>query len=124
MLEIITGRPAISSSRGGQVERVHVSQWVSNVVGNGDVTSVVDPRLEDDFQVNSAWKAVEIAMACVSATSTNRPTMNMVVIELKDCLAMEVACRNKNTPLMTDSVDSNDEILFSVTTTEISPLAR
>ena len=97
---------------------------VSNVVGNGDVTSVVDPRLEDDFQVNSAWKAVEIAMACVSATSTKRPTMNMVVIELKDCLAMEAACRNKNSPLMTDSVDSNDEILFSVTTTEISPLAR
>lgn len=123
MLEIITGRPAISISRGSQVERIHVSQWVSDAVGNGDVTSVVDPRLEDDFLVNSAWKAVEIAMACVSATSNKRPTMNRVVIELKDCLAMEVARRNNNTPLSADAVDSND-IVFSVTTTEISPLAR
>lgn len=62
-------------------------------------------------------------MDCVSAASINRPTMNKVVIALIDCLSMEIARRNKNATLSTDSVDSNEILLF-VATTQISPLAR
>jgi hypothetical protein len=38
----------------------------------GDIKSIVDPRLRGNFNINSAWKAVEIAMACVSPTSAKR----------------------------------------------------
>ena len=31
------------------------------------VKNIVDPRLEGDLDINSAWKAIEAAMACVSS---------------------------------------------------------
>ncbi|TXG68744.1 hypothetical protein EZV62_003679 [Acer yangbiense] len=60
----------------------------------GDIKNIVDQRLQGDFDINSAWKIVELAMYCVSTTSLRRPTMNHVVTVLNDCLAMEMARRN------------------------------
>ena len=65
LLELITGRPPISRIHEND-ERIHISQWVSFMLANGDVKSIVDPQLQRDFEINSVWKAVEIAMACVS----------------------------------------------------------
>lgn len=72
-------------------ENIHISQWVENMLEKGEIKSIVDARLRGNFQVNSAWKAVEIATACVRLSSIERPTMNQVVIELKECLALEIA---------------------------------
>ncbi|KAK3220058.1 hypothetical protein Dsin_014028 [Dipteronia sinensis] len=88
LLEIITSRPVVKI---GEDENVHITQWVIDKLGNGDITNIVDPSLEGDFETNSAWKAVELALACASHVSSKRPTMNDVVMELKDCLAMETA---------------------------------
>lgn len=55
----------------------------------GDVRDVVDPKLGTNLDLNSVWKAVDVAMECVSPASSARPTMNHVVIELKRCLTME-----------------------------------
>ncbi|KAA8541722.1 hypothetical protein F0562_022874 [Nyssa sinensis] len=85
LLEIITSQPALAKGN----DKTHIIQWVSSMVHQGDVKNIVDPRLRGDFDVNSAWKAVELAMACVSRTSTRRPTMNYVVMELKECLTTE-----------------------------------
>jgi len=68
LLEMITNRPAIERSQ----ERTHVSQWVSSMLAKGDIKNIVDPRLCENFNINSAWKAVEIAMACVSPTYAKR----------------------------------------------------
>ncbi|XP_059630738.1 probable LRR receptor-like serine/threonine-protein kinase At1g05700 isoform X2 [Cornus florida] len=87
VLEIITSKPPIA--RG--YDKTHIIQWVSSVLENGDIKGIVDPRLQGDFEVNSVWKAVELAMSCVSQPSTIRPTMNYVVMELRDCLATEIA---------------------------------
>ena len=38
------------------------------MVDKGDIQNIVDPRLQGNFNVNSAWKVIEIAMACVSST--------------------------------------------------------
>ena len=117
LLEIITSRPAISRTH----ERTHVKEWVSFMLANGDIKSIVDPRLRGDFETNSVWKAVEISMACVSPSSTKRPNMNQVVSELKECLATELG-RGNNSRL-TDST-SSIEVLSMNVTTELSPLAR
>ncbi|KAL6312544.1 hypothetical protein AAG906_029468 [Vitis piasezkii] len=77
LLELITGRPG----------------WVSPMIERGDIRSIVDPRLQGDFNTNSAWKAVEIALACVASTGMQRPDMSHVVVDLKGCLETEVACR-------------------------------
>ncbi|PRQ17248.1 putative transferase, protein kinase RLK-Pelle-LRR-I-1 family [Rosa chinensis] len=42
LLEIITNRPVISET----VERIHISQWVASMLAQGDIYSIVDPRLE------------------------------------------------------------------------------
>ncbi|XP_050231698.1 LRR receptor-like serine/threonine-protein kinase IOS1 [Mercurialis annua] len=86
LLEIITSKPVISRTR----EKVHLIDCVSSMVEHGDVLGVVDPRLGEQFNVNSLWKVVELAMTCVSATSAERPTMTRVVIDLNECLAAEV----------------------------------
>jgi hypothetical protein len=116
-LEMITGRPAIERS----TERTHISQWVSFMLAEGDIKNIVDPRLRENFNINSAWKAVEIAMACVSPTSAKRPTMSEAVVELKECLATKLT-RTKEVQEgeSTDSI----EIINMNLTTELNPLAR
>ncbi|KAJ0007594.1 hypothetical protein Pint_29480 [Pistacia integerrima] len=74
-------------------------------VKNLYIKNIVDPRLQGDFDINSVRKAVEIAMACISPTATKRPTMTKVVIELNECLAMEIA-RQK----VDNDIESKDSI--------------
>ncbi|KAI5336445.1 hypothetical protein L3X38_015712 [Prunus dulcis] len=87
LLEIIAGRPASINTH----ERIHISKWVGLLLPKGDIYSIVDPRLERRFNVSSVWKAVELAMACVSKNPINRPSMSQVLVELKECLATELA---------------------------------
>ncbi|GLU22347.1 hypothetical protein SLE2022_384280 [Rubroshorea leprosula] len=87
LLEVITSRPVIAKT----TDKTHISQWVNFMLSKGDIKRIVDPRLKEDFDVNSAWKAVEVAIACVSPTPTGRPTMKDVVGELYECLATERA---------------------------------
>ncbi|KAG2722807.1 hypothetical protein I3760_02G143500 [Carya illinoinensis] len=91
LLKIITNRPAIERSE----ERTHVSQFVRSMLANGDIKNIVDPRLHGNFNSNSVWKAVEIAIGCVSPTAAERPTMSQVVVDLKECMATEFAWANE-----------------------------
>ncbi|KAL5576841.1 hypothetical protein UlMin_018540, partial [Ulmus minor] len=120
LLQLITSRPAIS--RINENERIHISQWVSVQLGNGDINSIADPRLQGDFDTNSMWKAVEIAMACLSQSSTRRPNMSIVVTELKECLVAELSRRGDSR--VTDTTDSTNDMLSLRLTTELTPLAR
>ncbi|KAL5581640.1 hypothetical protein UlMin_014082 [Ulmus minor] len=67
LLEIITSRHVLMKTE----DQSHIVQWVSSM-------------LQGDFNTNSAWKVVEIAMACVSTISARRPTMINIVMELKE----------------------------------------
>ncbi|KAJ7963126.1 protein kinase family protein [Quillaja saponaria] len=115
LLEIITRQPVITRNHD---EKTHISNWVNFMLSKGDIKNIVDSRLHGDFDNNSAWKAVETAMACVSPNSTNRPTMNEVVMELKESLASELSRKNLNRGCKTkDSIE-----LVSIN--EVTPLAR
>lgn len=111
ILNVITGKPVISITNN---ERTHLSHWVGSMLVNGDIKTIADPRLGGDFDINSMWKAVEIAMACMSPTSAERPSMLQVVTELNECLAMETVRKN-NRP---------DSISLTEVITESTPLAR
>nr|GMC53839.1 putative leucine-rich repeat receptor-like protein kinase At2g19210 [Ipomoea batatas] len=87
---------AVDSAQGKAPDQEHITHWVTTTLENGDIKDVVDPRLLGEFDVNSAWKAVELAMACVSQDADQRPTMNVVVNELKECLATEMARQGTN----------------------------
>ncbi|XP_065868592.1 LRR receptor-like serine/threonine-protein kinase IOS1 isoform X2 [Euphorbia lathyris] len=114
ILNMITGRPGIAMVDG---RNTHICKWVKSLLENGDIKSVVDPSLGKDFEMNSVWKAVEIAMTCTSPTSAGRPTMHQVVTELNECLEEEMA-RRKLQRKESDSIGSMEMM------TDTSPLAR
>ncbi|GKB88751.1 putative leucine-rich repeat receptor-like protein kinase, partial [Tanacetum coccineum] len=83
ILVLITSQPAITRYEN---ENIHIIRWVNLMLADGNVKIIVDPRQTGDFDINSAWKLVELAMACVDQIPSKRPTMNEVAMELNDCL--------------------------------------
>ncbi|CAA6672837.1 unnamed protein product [Spirodela intermedia] len=45
--------------------------------------------MKGQYNVNSFWRAAEIAMSCTSPESNSRPTMSDVVLQLKECMSTE-----------------------------------
>ncbi|XP_020870264.1 probable LRR receptor-like serine/threonine-protein kinase At1g51820 [Arabidopsis lyrata subsp. lyrata] len=116
LLEIITNRPVIDQSR----EKPHIAEWVGVLLTKGDIKSIMDPSLNEDYDSSSVWKAVELAMCCLNPSSARRPTMSQVVIELNECLASENARRG-----VSRDMESKSSIDVSLTfDTEVSPTAR
>ncbi|CAM8953111.1 unnamed protein product [Rhodiola kirilowii] len=90
LCEIIAGQRAILDVGDGFKD--NITNWVSNIIAvKGDVRATVDQRLQENYDVNSTWKLVETSIACISNPSSKRPTMNQVVIDIKQCLDMEKA---------------------------------
>uniref|UniRef100_A0A7N2N8A8 Protein kinase domain-containing protein n=2 Tax=Quercus lobata TaxID=97700 RepID=A0A7N2N8A8_QUELO len=88
LFELITGHPAIIK---GPEENTHILDWVYPIIESGDIQNIIDARLHGEFHKNSAWKAVEIAMSCVPRVAIQRPDMSQVLIEIKECLTLEMA---------------------------------
>ncbi|XP_076950197.1 LRR receptor-like serine/threonine-protein kinase IOS1 [Bidens hawaiensis] len=82
LLELITSRRVIS-------EGANIVQWVKSQLEVGNAETIIDSRLDGRFDINTAEKVVETAIACVSPKSIKRPTMNDVVMDLKHCLQAE-----------------------------------
>ncbi|KAL0844162.1 hypothetical protein Bca101_017408 [Brassica carinata] len=116
LLEMITNRPVIDQSR----EKPHIAEWVGLMLTKGDIKSIMDPRINGDYDSGSVWKAVELAMSCLNPSSMRRPTMSQVVIGLNECLASE----NSRGGASRD-MDSKSSIDVSLTfDTDVSPTAR
>ena len=89
LLELITGQP--SSIPVSNTESIHIAQWVRQKLSEGDITGIADPRMAGEYDVNSVWKVTELALQCKEQPSRKRPTMTDIVMELKECLELEVA---------------------------------
>ncbi|KFK35823.1 hypothetical protein AALP_AA4G041800 [Arabis alpina] len=101
LLEIVTAKPAIIKTG----ERMHISQWVESLLSRENIVEILDPSLCGDYDPNSAFKTVEIAVACVCRNSGDRPTMSQVVTALKESLAVEIE-RKQDLPVgSTDSIE-------------------
>jgi serine/threonine protein kinase len=85
LLEIITSQPVIDQTR----EKSHIGEWVGFKLTNGDIKNIVDPSMNGDYDSSSLWKALELAMSCVSPSSSGRPNMSQVANELQECLLTE-----------------------------------
>ncbi|XP_019436214.1 PREDICTED: probable LRR receptor-like serine/threonine-protein kinase At4g29180 [Lupinus angustifolius] len=90
LLELITGRPAVLK---GKI-LMHILEWITHEVERGDLSRIIDPRLQDKYDASSVWKAIGIAMACTASTSIQRPTMSVVLAELKHCFKMDLPSQN------------------------------
>lgn len=85
LLELITGLPAILKGK----PSIHILEWIRPELERGDLSRILDPRLQGKFDASSGWKALGIALACTASTSIQRPTMSVVLAELKQCIKME-----------------------------------
>ncbi|XP_020223399.1 LRR receptor-like serine/threonine-protein kinase IOS1 [Cajanus cajan] len=116
LLEIITSQPVMAINE----EKTHIIKWVRSLIATGDIKAIVDSRLKGDFDINSAWKALEIAMACVSLNPDERPMMSVIAFELKETLAAELA-RTQDSGA--DPRDSVEPVSMNLDT-KLMPLAR
>ena len=55
------------------------------------VESVIDPRMGELYDTNSAWKVAELVLRCKELPSRERPAMADIVAELRECLELEAA---------------------------------
>ncbi|KAL0723749.1 hypothetical protein Bca4012_038348 [Brassica carinata] len=81
LLEIITGQPVIDQSR----DNSYIVEWAKSMLANGDIESIMDPKLQREYDSGSSWKALELAMACINPSSTERPNMTRIAHELNEC---------------------------------------
>ncbi|XP_039158263.1 putative leucine-rich repeat receptor-like serine/threonine-protein kinase At2g19230 [Eucalyptus grandis] len=85
LFELITGQPAVMRGWDGS-HFMHILEWLIPIVESGDIQRVMDPRLQGEFDINSAWKVVEIAMSCAQPRVIHRPDIYHVLTELKESL--------------------------------------
>ncbi|XP_025809832.1 putative leucine-rich repeat receptor-like protein kinase At2g19210 isoform X4 [Panicum hallii] len=93
LLELITGKLPILHNP----QPTSVIQWTRQHLARGDIEGVLDVCMGGDHDVNSAWKAIEVALQGTAQASTQRPTMTDVVAQLQECLALEEGCTGGNT---------------------------
>uniref|UniRef100_A0A1J3IW66 non-specific serine/threonine protein kinase n=1 Tax=Noccaea caerulescens TaxID=107243 RepID=A0A1J3IW66_NOCCA len=79
LLEMITNQPVINQT-------LHITQWAGFKINRGDITEIMDPNLCNNYDSNSAWRALELALSCANPSSSKRPSMSKVVNELKECI--------------------------------------
>ncbi|KAF8020193.1 hypothetical protein BT93_G0785 [Corymbia citriodora subsp. variegata] len=85
LFELITGQPAIMR-RQDSSDFMQILEWAIPIVESGDIQRIMDPRLQGEFNINPAWKVVEIAMSCTQQRAIERPDINHVLAELKESL--------------------------------------
>ena len=87
LLELVTGKPPFS--RGINV--THITKEVWDKVERGDLAEIADPRMQGNYDVNSMWQVIDIALSCASFNSSERPSIGDVAAQLKKCLAAETS---------------------------------
>ena len=60
LLQLITGHPPI---RREHESICFIIDWIRPNIECGDIQSIVDQWLKGEFQISSAWKAVETTMS-------------------------------------------------------------
>jgi serine/threonine protein kinase len=88
LLELITGQTLAVPVTG--TESIHIALWVRQKLSMGNIESIVDPRMGGEYDVNYVWKVTELALQCKERPSRERPTMTDVVVELKECMELDV----------------------------------
>ncbi|XP_078168529.1 putative leucine-rich repeat receptor-like protein kinase At2g19210 [Carex rostrata] len=95
LLQIVTGEPAIiqgsEPDNGSGNMSINIIQWVWQKLARGNIESVVDASMQGKYDINSVWKAADMALKCTAQSAAQRPTMTEVVLQLKECIELEAA---------------------------------
>ncbi|KAL6873487.1 hypothetical protein ACP4OV_013569 [Aristida adscensionis] len=104
LLELVTGRKAVDSSRQSLVI------WAKPLLDSNKIKELVDPSLGNEYDPEEMVYILAVASLCIHHSSISRPSMKSVVRFLKgDRASLELMGRPKIAkPLMFDSCDSED----------------
>ncbi|XP_054782631.1 probable LRR receptor-like serine/threonine-protein kinase At1g07560 [Prosopis cineraria] len=108
LLELMTGKPA--ANRQPDHTFSLLLQWVTIRLGSKDIQSIIDPELQGQYSSDSAPKFLEIAISCTAPSAIQRPDISQVVVELRECLAMEISLEKITSHNTNDSSSSMDMI--------------
>nr|XP_010929257.1 probable receptor-like serine/threonine-protein kinase At5g57670 [Elaeis guineensis] len=78
LLEIISGRKPVDGSH------MSLLSWAKPYLGDGTIQKLVDPRLEQDYDLGQLNRLTFIASLCIRATAAWRPFMTEVLELLDD----------------------------------------
>ncbi|KAL9688214.1 hypothetical protein QQ045_032633 [Rhodiola kirilowii] len=119
LLELITGKPALI----GGFHGVSLLDWVLPQYNNGDIPSIVDERLHGNFSIDGSRNLLMIAISCLNTSASERPGINEVLAELKQCLAKENNQR-QTIPISKPKYNSVGSSLMSYEVEMSQPSAR
>ncbi|GJN17832.1 hypothetical protein PR202_gb04933 [Eleusine coracana subsp. coracana] len=60
LLELVTGKPPILEAS----ENGHIIQWVRERTESGDIESIADPNMKDQYDVNCLCKVLILFLNC------------------------------------------------------------
>lgn len=88
LLELITGHEPISNENFGANCR-NIVAWAKSYIESGNVQAIIDPALENDYDVQSVWKIAEVAIMCVKPEGIERPSISEILKEIQEALEIE-----------------------------------
>lgn len=97
LYEIITGRRSLERSLPKPEQKL--LNWVKQFPIDGKkFSSIIDPRLEDQYSLNAARKIAKLADSCLVKSYKDRPNMSEVVENLKQIMKPidDGSCSNKS----------------------------
>ncbi|MCO5583270.1 hypothetical protein L7F22_037179 [Adiantum nelumboides] len=94
LFEVISGQTAIFKDSSQQP--TNLVEWAKASIDRRVIDEIVDVSLHGQYDDRSAWKVAEVALACVECTSSRRPKMSEVHLELKEAERMELESEEIN----------------------------
>lgn len=89
LFEVLCGRPVIDPSL--PKDQINLAEWGLRWQRQRSIETIVDPRLEGDYSVESLKKFAEIAEKCLMDDGKNRPSMGEVLWQLEYALQLHDA---------------------------------
>ncbi|KAH0911247.1 hypothetical protein HID58_034568 [Brassica napus] len=76
-MEIVSGQS--NTKQKGSADHVSLINWAVKLQQKGDITEIVDPVLQGDFNTKEAARMIKVAIVCTNSSPSLRPTMSEVV---------------------------------------------
>ncbi|XP_030512351.2 probable serine/threonine-protein kinase PBL19 [Rhodamnia argentea] len=90
LYEVLTGRRSLERNRPRAEQKL--LEWVKQHPANSrKFSSIIDPRLEDQYSISAARKIAKLADSCLLKSSKDRPKMSQVVHSLREIIQVSGA---------------------------------
>ncbi|XP_057845421.2 LRR receptor kinase BAK1 isoform X2 [Cryptomeria japonica] len=105
LLVLISGQKAIDHTR---LDEFNLVEWVNIKFEEGDIDSIVDPNLKEDYNVEDVRTVTELALKCSAFERSGRPTMKEVLSVLEPLLKKEASPQSIGSPFFDYNDDSTE----------------